>query len=110
MMSRDRLGFDCAILCSTRPPFLPMLCHGMERYFEEVTRALQIVREVDFRRVFHLPTLNGALHEAEVHPLMILRFPVDWWLRTRMWCGDRAFYFMERRSRCYYSDYPVFPG
>ncbi|GAA0170971.1 hypothetical protein LIER_25118 [Lithospermum erythrorhizon] len=48
-------------------PFLPMLLHGKERYFEGVTRALQIVREADFGRLFHPITLDRALHEAEVH-------------------------------------------
>ncbi|GAA0183988.1 hypothetical protein LIER_31305 [Lithospermum erythrorhizon] len=46
-----------------------MLHHGMKRYFEEVTRASQLVREADFRRTFHLPTLDGVLHKPEIHVL-----------------------------------------
>ncbi|GAA0148681.1 hypothetical protein LIER_08058 [Lithospermum erythrorhizon] len=45
-------------------PFLHLLCSGMACFFVQVSRALHISREVDFRRIYHVPSLDGLLYES----------------------------------------------
>ncbi|GAA0163311.1 hypothetical protein LIER_19208 [Lithospermum erythrorhizon] len=45
-------------------PFLHLLCSGMACFFGQVSQALHIAREVEFRRIYHVPSLDGLLHES----------------------------------------------